>query len=541
MHGAITGCQTPTYAWTPLDDEAFRSYVDDGGRPRLIYDAGQDTIDFARDCGLLLDPWEQVVIRGASGEYADEQWVTNEVGLIVPRQNGKGAIIEARELSGIFLFGDRLILHSAHQFNTARDAFGRMKARIESNPDLDSALIRVDNSKGEEGFTFRIRHEDPDSRCLRCRMTDTSEHIARLRYMARSASAGRGFTGATTVILDEVMILDDAPIAALLPTMATEPKWQVWYTGSAGDIKLPTSSVVQARVRRRGYQRDPSLAFYEWFAHIRHTKDCPSDCVLDDRESPKTYAKTNPSLGIVRPDGSRGTTVDFLNKMRNSMSVWDFDREFLSVGEYPADEGWMVIGKELWAELEDPEIVGSGFPRPFAVGIECAWDWSSSSVSIAAERDGVLYIECIANRAGTGWVPGFCAELKRKRPLAFVVDRKGPARIIMPDLEAERINVTSASTDDHITWAGKIYDRATRERSLRHLGQDSMNEGVRVARKRLMANRAFAWERVDLPGDGTSWIAATMAYGGLITNGGRGRRRPLVASGGPVGPAARSY
>ena len=38
-------------------------------------------------------------------ERADGNWSAFEVGVNVPRQNGKGGIIEARELAGLFLLG----------------------------------------------------------------------------------------------------------------------------------------------------------------------------------------------------------------------------------------------------------------------------------------------------------------------------------------------------------------------------------------------------------------------------------------------------
>ena len=63
-----------------------------------------------------------------TGERADGKWAAFETALIVPRQNGKGSILEARELAGLFLFGEQLILHSAHEFKTAQEAFRRVLA-----------------------------------------------------------------------------------------------------------------------------------------------------------------------------------------------------------------------------------------------------------------------------------------------------------------------------------------------------------------------------------------------------------------------------
>ena len=58
--------------------------------------------------GLVLDPWQELVVDGAHGVREDGKWAAFEVGVNVPRQNGKGGILEARALAGLFLFGERL-------------------------------------------------------------------------------------------------------------------------------------------------------------------------------------------------------------------------------------------------------------------------------------------------------------------------------------------------------------------------------------------------------------------------------------------------
>jgi hypothetical protein len=70
-------------------------------------------------------------LDGALGVRADGKWSAFEVGLVVSRQNGKGGILEARELLGLFELGERLIVHSAHQFDTSMEAFLRMEQLLE--------------------------------------------------------------------------------------------------------------------------------------------------------------------------------------------------------------------------------------------------------------------------------------------------------------------------------------------------------------------------------------------------------------------------
>ena len=56
---------------------------------------------------------------GRSAIREDGRWQTREVGVNVPRQNGKGEILIARELFGLFELGERLVIHTAHEFKTS--------------------------------------------------------------------------------------------------------------------------------------------------------------------------------------------------------------------------------------------------------------------------------------------------------------------------------------------------------------------------------------------------------------------------------------
>ena len=86
--------------------------------PPSVMSLGQDCVEFAAQVGLFLDPWQQMVLRDSMGIKSGGKWSAPQVGLLVPRQNGKGAILEARELFGMFVLGEALIIHSAHRFDT---------------------------------------------------------------------------------------------------------------------------------------------------------------------------------------------------------------------------------------------------------------------------------------------------------------------------------------------------------------------------------------------------------------------------------------
>jgi hypothetical protein len=156
---------SPSVALTGAQRPRVSSY------PQAVSSAGVEAVELAASAGLILDDWQQHVLNVGLGERADGKWAAFEVGLIVGRQNGKGSILEARELAGLFLFGEQLILHSAHEFKTAQEAFRRVLGLVQNTPDLEKLVSRVRTSHGEEGIELR--------------------NGARLRFVARSTGSGR--------------------------------------------------------------------------------------------------------------------------------------------------------------------------------------------------------------------------------------------------------------------------------------------------------------------------------------------------------------
>jgi hypothetical protein len=63
-------------------------------RPAGCVVAGPVASSWRRGPGLFLDLWQQRCCRGV-GCPPDGKWAASRVGLVVPRQNGKGAILEA--------------------------------------------------------------------------------------------------------------------------------------------------------------------------------------------------------------------------------------------------------------------------------------------------------------------------------------------------------------------------------------------------------------------------------------------------------------
>lgn len=281
--------------------------------PPALSSAGTEAVELAASAGLDLDPWQAFILDQSLGERGDGKWAAFEVGVIVSRQNGKGIILEARELAGLFLFGEQLILHSAHEFKTCADSFRRIRQLVEDNRHLNRHVKQIRTANGSEMIELKTGQ--------------------RLRFVARSAGSGRGFA-ADLVILDEAYELGDAAMAALLPTLSARPNPQIWYTSTAGG----PNSVQLARVRERGVRGgDPSLAFFEWSA----SED-------DDPADPAAWAKANPGLGI-------RITEEYLQREHAALSPEGFARERLGIGDYPVDGGaWEVVSADAWGACTAP-------------------------------------------------------------------------------------------------------------------------------------------------------------------------------------------
>lgn len=453
--------------------------------PDAVSSAGAEAVDLARMAGLELDDWQAFVLEHSLAERADGRWAARDVGACVPRQNGKGGILEARELAGLFLLGERLIIHSAHQFDTSLEALDRLVALIDDTPEFKARLLRVSRSHGQEGIEVR----GPDG------------GKQRVRFRTRTKGGGRGFS-ADCLILDEAMILDEAFYGALRPTLSARPNPQVWFTGSAVDQIEHKSGIVFARVRERGIAADPDdpMAYFEWSANTEANPSAVSAELLDDEEQ---WAAANPALGIrIDPES--------IASERRSMDPRTFAVERLGIGDWPSTDpgGDSVIDIHRWRALTDAE---STVPDPVVFAFDVTPDRRAAAIGVAGRReDGLLHAEVVDARGGTGWVADRLAELQaRHTPLAVLCDGASPAASLEDACRSAGVDVEIIKTADYVRACGLIFDLVDQER-LRHRGQPELDAAIRGAAKRPL-NDAWAWSRKSSGVDISPLVAVTIA------------------------------
>jgi len=357
--------------------------------PKAPASLGDQAVAFAARAGLMLDPWQQLVLRGALGVKPGGKWAARNVGLLVPRQNGKGSILEALELFAMFVLSTPLIIHSAHKFDTSQEHFLRMRNLIDGNPDLATHVASVYTANGKESITLT--------------------NGCRLKFKARTVSgSGRGFS-CDILVLDEAMLLPDQALAAMGPSQTARDNPQTWFTSSAG---TPESTALW-RLVKQGRSKAARLAYYEW--------GCAQGVDAADREQ---WAQANPGLGY-------RLSVDELENELMTLSEDDFAREHLGIWDDQAAAGLFAAG--VWDACADP---ASRIDGPLMFAVDVAEDRSWACIAAAGQGPTGIHVESVDYRPGTGWLLGRIGELNGRHGLSrFVVQPSSPAGSLIGDLE----------------------------------------------------------------------------------------------------------
>ena len=446
--------------------------------PAHVSSAGPDAVELAASAGLTVDPWQADVLEGALGERADGKWAAFEVGVIASRQTGKGTILEVRTLAGLTLFGEQLIMWSAHETKTAFELFRRMEELISGSDELRKRVKRVSRANGDEGIE----------------MTNG----ARLRFVARSKGSGRGFSG-DLIILDEAYALSEEHTDALIPTQSARPNAQVWYTSSP-----PLDGASGGKLfdlRRRALAGDDDLAWFDWgprgltLDQVGESRDDGTPVLdLDDRA---LWYATNPAMPY-------RITEETVARERRALSPEGFARERLCVWPRRLETGSGIISMQQWSELADPPQSEDDRPEDVAFALVVNRDRTRSAIAYAGLRgDGLLQVGVSDWRPGTSWVVERLLQLRERwNPVGVAVHARSEsllldlekAGVTAPDNPDEPMRgdlaVPSAAAD---AAAYGLFVDAVRKQALRHADDAAVNVALQEARARPSAGGA-TWD-----------------------------------------------
>jgi len=448
--------------------------------PSYTFSAAGEIIDLMAALNRPLDPWQAWILRNGLGEVqgpSGPEWAASQCGCWVPRQNGKGDILLALEVGWLWLFGVPLVIHSAHEYKTAQEAFLRIKALAEANEDILGQYVRrVWQAAGEQGVE----------------LTQAAKG-ARLRFMARTRGAGRGFS-APRLVLDEAQELTEELMQAILFVMSAQANPQIWFAGTPP--KDPAAWIYN--LKESGEAGDPHVAWFDYGIETLDLSDRASQAILRD---PATHAATNPSLGLVRGNGTglRQAAVD--NELRLMGAGQAFAMERCGMWLPRArDENDHAIDPQIWSARSALAIPLHQL-GDFAVAFHVNARRNHATVTYAGMWKGKWRVGVIAHRPGTAWLLGKLREIKvLYRPVAFTVDARSETTvdelaeigIRLPEdaEEPKRSELILPTATDVATAFGMIVDGANNE-MLEHEDQAPLNSAVSVPPRPLSGGSTF--------------------------------------------------
>ncbi|HVM10331.1 MAG TPA: hypothetical protein VM345_17870 [Acidimicrobiales bacterium] len=470
--------------------------------------AGPEAAQLAESAGLVLDGEQRLVLDVLLAEDVHGRWAAFEGCVICARQNLKTVALLALVLFDLFATDARLIVWTAHLFDTAQEAFRDLVALVDGAPHLRRRVKHVHRARGDEGI------ELVDGR--------------RLNFLARSRTGGRGLSG-DRVVLDEAFALTAAEMGSLLPTMSARPNAQVVYASSAG---LLSSNVLRG-VRDRGRPGgDPTLAYVEWAdptpggcaaKECAHLVDAPG-CALDDVDR---WRRANPALG-------RRIPVERVRAERRALSAspMEFARERLGWWEDPPTGDGGAFDLTAWLLLADPDA-RRGADRP-AFGVDVSIDRLVHIAAAWRRPDGRVQVQLTATDGGRKVDSGLSPFDAPKRLEQLVAAWKGAVWLggTSATLAADVKGAHMVTGADFASACGRFADLFT-DRRLRHGNQEQLNRSVEAARWRAVGTAGErSIELRDNPHAGPL-AAVVRALHGLLA-------APVVPPPSPIGGKAEA-
>lgn len=466
---ALRGCQKPTYRFIQEYEISLDEYAD----------------KIMQALGITLDEWQRPILRDWLAVDASGQYVHMRCVLVVPRQNGKTLIIEARILFGVILKREK-ILYTAQDYSTVTKLFDRLKEYFGDKandpeaqyPDLNRLVKSVRKSIGKEAIFFK--------------------NGAVIYLSTRTKTAKRGYT-VDVFIGDEAQELTEGQAKALLSTASSGEQGnpQYIYAGTPPDAESAGDVLPSMREKAHSKQgRD--LTYTEW--------STPEVGEIFDIDR---WYRYNPSLGIRLSERALyGIAETFTDPTSFAQECLGY---FLPTG----GQIKTVVPIEDWnACIADPPSDGEVF---FAVKFSPGGEEGVVAACLKPDDDNKpYYVEIVAIEAlvyGTAIFERFCMDVAHG-VRRIVVDGAGTAedfRISMKNRGFPIKKLLRIQAADAIcAYAGFV--NAISSMRIRHMGQTPLANAVtKTAERRIGSNGAFGFATTE-DGDATVVEAAALAY-----------------------------
>jgi len=454
----------------------------------------EDVADLSAQAGVVLDEWQETVLRVSMGERADATWAAKRVGVSLARQNGKSQLLVARALAGALLFGEKKIVISAHQADTARETFGKMIEILEA----DGNGWLMDRVK-PNGIMNAINRESIKFR-----------NGATIQFKARTGAGGRGFSS-DCLMLDEAQRLKRSSWVSINSTMSAMPNPQVWLLGTP-PTREDDGEVFESIRAAAISGGSLSSAWAEWGVDPAD----PAIAAAYRAGSPVWSAdverlcwESNPAWNIrMNHDVVRGEFESYTRE-EFSLDRWGIWLDDVNAARYWSSEMWEDAGV-----TEAPDRVRS-------IAVAFSVDGSRVSTAGAVKHDGGVHVELVAAYsgaldAGVSQLADWLAERWRNLASISILGASGTSLVqALRDRGVGARVVNMMTTADYFA-ANAMADDAIRSGLLTHpeAGEgDVLDASVRVSdRKHRGASGQWGWQSTVPDGDETPVEAFCAAY-----------------------------
>lgn len=424
--------------------------------PEYVKTDGGDAALLMGAYGLELDDWQKRVVDCWLGRDETGRYAVTSAGLALPRQNGKNVCLEARELYGMVINGEK-ILHTAHQVRTSKKSFRRLAAMFtdKRHPEMTDIVKTIRYTNGEE-----------------CIELDNGGSI---EFSARSRQAARGFDGISLVVYDEAQELTDDQVEAIMATLSASSTGtrQVIYTGTPPYPGCPGEVF---RRRRTLCMKDPGRrdSWHEWSVAAESVAD------INVTDTGLWYM-TNPALGI-------RLSEDFTREELRSMSKDGFARERLGwwspVLEHQMD---YAIPAAVWDACISRELKPEG---KTAYGIKFTADGAEVILAGAVlPEKGPARISLIDRKPtghGTQWLADWL-NIRYEKAACVVIDGRNGADVLVDKIAGVwRMagSVIRPTARDVVAAAGTLTDALAEQTVTWYAGQEALRESAVTSTKR---------------------------------------------------------
>ena len=422
--------------------------------PSARANSWEDVADLAATLGIPLDEWQEQALEVAMGERTDGRWASKFVGVSAPRQNGKSQLIVARALAGVLLFGERLIIVSAHETDTAREVWRRLVDVVEDNPTLEARVTARMNAVNRESLTFG---------------EGLNRQIVKLK--ARGATGSRGFS-ADCLLLDEAQILGKHAWGSIVPTMSARPNPQMWLFGTPPTERDDPFGF--HRVRESALAKKARHCWLEWSADA-----------TDDIDAPETWAKANPSLGV-------RLSYEACADDRAAMDAEQFRLERLGI--WPDDATPSLMPS--WASRGVADLT---MPDGLTIGLAGSIDGLYGSIGAAGMLGDKVAVGAVERREGQQWLVAEALRIQTERGSDVVIDKRGPVAHLIPDLENAGVRLVTFETGDLTNASESFWQAVEEDGDLVHGRHKELDAAVRAAQWRAIGDRrAFGRKTGDV-------------------------------------------